>query len=1276
MTEVQGDREATEPVNEEIEALLNQGRDHFNAQNYQAALDALEQVLTLEPNKVEAWNGQGVVLFNLGKHQEALQSFNKALELNSNEANAWNYRGVALLHLGKYEEALSTFDKALELNPNYAEALSNRGFVLGKLERYQEALPTFDKALELNPNYAEALFNRGVALERLERYQEAFQSYDKALELNPNNAVAWNYRGVALGKLERYQEALPTFDKALELNPNNAEVWFNRGVALVNLERYQEALQSYEKALKLNPNYGEAWNYRGVALESLERYQEALEAFDKARELNPNNAESWNNRGVALEKLERYQEAFQSYDQAIQLNLNDAQAWYNRGFPLGKLERYEEAFQSFDQAIKLNPNYAEAWNYRGLALGNLERYEEAFQSYDQAIKLNPNYAEAWYNQGVALGMLERYEEAFQFYDQAIKLNPNHAQAWNNRGVALGNLERYEEAFQSFDKAIKLNPNHAEAWYNQGVALGKLERYQEALQSYDQAIKLNPNYAEAWYNQGVALGKLERYQEALQSYDQAIKLNPNYAEAWYNRGFALGNLECYQEAFQSFDKAIQLNPNDAEAWNNRGFSLRNLERYQEALQSYDKAIQLNPNYAEALFNRGVALERLERYEEAFQSFDKAIQLNPNNTEAWYNRGVVLGKLERHQEAIASYDQALVIKRDFYLAWINRGNLIYSLSSGNFLKIISPLAQQNSDLEKWGYQGALNSYQEGLKYIQKNTDPKGWGLLHQAIGNKHYDQWRNSQRKTYLDQAIRVYENITSLENFPELYLELLRDLIRAYFDKGNTIKVDELRRRATEIFNSLKKNAIPNKKLQLSLKYAWLEQITVDLTIQQGNLIEAWEIADQGKNACLTWLLDDWLEETEINSPKYEQIKQQLNSTTAIIYWHISPTALNTFIIRADQPQPIILQISQNQSLTSSQCFYEFKKWLTDWDKNYQNYSKEKQEAQSSWKGKLSNNLDKLKEILHLEEILKTLTGITHLILIPHQDLHRLPIAALFPENFIITHLPTAQLLLKPSSTQNPQAIGKLLSIEAPQSNELEPLVFAEVESELITRLFPDYNCTRVGEEATQTEVINALSQPHQFFHFTGHGSYEYRNPKHSALMLVGEDKLTLEDLFNKVTLPENSYYLVSLAACETALTANQTITNEYVGLVSGFLYWGASYVVSTLWRVEDASNALFMLKLYQLLREKDNQNQPCHPIIAFNKAVHWLRNLTYEDLVKFYQTEFAKLPKENKIRPVLRTEFSAPRLRKIKENLEKRNSNCPYDKPYHWATYTITGMTN
>jgi CHAT domain-containing protein len=72
---------------------------------------------------------------------------------------------------------------------------------------------------------------------------------------------------------------------------------------------------------------------------------------------------------------------------------------------------------------------------------------------------------------------------------------------------------------------------------------------------------------------------------------------------------------------------------------------------------------------------------------------------------------------------------------------------------------------------------------------------------------------------------------------------------------------------------------------------------------------------------------------------------------------------------------------------------------------------------------------------------------------------------------------------------------------------------------------------------------------------------QFCNPKNSVLALDDTDKLTVQDL---IQFPLDSYSLITLTSCETALSGHQTITTEYVGITSAFLSQGIPHILSTL----------------------------------------------------------------------------------------------------------------
>ncbi|MFM6054301.1 MAG: CHAT domain-containing protein, partial [Sphaerospermopsis kisseleviana] len=282
-----------------------------------------------------------------------------------------------------------------------------------------------------------------------------------------------------------------------------------------------------------------------------------------------------------------------------------------------------------------------------------------------------------------------------------------------------------------------------------------------------------------------------------------------------------------------------------------------------------------------------------------------------------------------------------------------------------------------------------------------------------------------------------------------------------------------------------------------------------------------------------------------------------------------PAALHTFILKYDSPTPIVL--TQSELFSPSQRLQEFEDWVTNWNQQYNDYrGKGKDEVGKNnhpWRNDIQTNLNQLKNILDIDTIKQQLSGINQLILVPHRDLHRFPLHVLFnadeeKSKFIINYLPSAKLGVTNTLTRSDYN-NKLLIVEVSPPQDDEHLFDATLEAEIISQMF-EYRQRIQEEEATKEELEAALENGYEIFHFAGHANYNFSEPKNSQLALAKEDKLTLQEIYQKNL---TTYKLVSLSACETAITGNQTITTEYVGLVSGFLSRGVSQVVSTLWTV-------------------------------------------------------------------------------------------------------------
>jgi tetratricopeptide (TPR) repeat protein len=1012
------------------------------------------------------------------------------------------------------------------------------------------------------------------------------------------------------------------------------------------------------------------------------------------------NAEDWRKLGEKLLEEGNFWESINCYDKATNLEPNDYRAWVNKGIALAELNFYEEALNCLDKAVNLEPNNCKVWTNKGGVLAELGRYEEAVDCYTNSIKIQPDDYTAWSQKSHALYYLGRYDEAIKCCTKTIKIQPDDYTVWSTKGISLFQLERYEEAIDCYDQAIVFNPDDYQTHCLRGCALLRLGFYEEAIKSCDQAITLNPSDSQAWLTKGHASMHLKRYKAAINHYDHATALKPEYGEAWSNRAAALNELKRYEEAVLSAKEALKTNSEDAHAWNMKGFAFAQLESHEKAIDCYERAIKLKPDYYQALDKLGVILSNLERYKEAIGYFNKALALKSDYYEAWINKGNALSDLGHKEEAINSYDQALLIKLDIWQAWIDRGGCVDEFCNQNMVSPVLAAALQNLKLNKPDYLGKLANFKEGLRHIDQESEPEGWGQLHLQIGRAHYFHGRSQPKpRPYFRSAVRRYQialQTLTETSFKEGYLEVVQDLIKACLGLGRIAEAVGLQQRAAEVLEALINETLsPGRKQQLKRKFVGVQQLAVTVLVKSNKEVEALEAAEREKNAFLTWLLDLWSEEVheEINQFKYHHMRQLLERypSTAIIYWHLSPAALTTFILRSDTPEPIVLSnvtksdsTLDNSPLPGSwQQQREIENWIKQWNELYADYSitqGKKAKQSHGWRTcKMQEMLESLRDILHISKIERCVLNkevggsfedsasdtspspvkINHLILIPHRDLHRLPLHTLFADELTVTYLPSSRVGLK---LIPPVPIRDLLCVEPPISTdsnipvEFSRLAFAALEALLIRQMF---QTTLIPANlATQHELQTQLLGSHDAFHFTGHASSIPRDPKTSALFLKGGERLTVADICSECQL--RGYSLACLSACETALTNNQNINIEYVGLVSGFLCGGANQIISTLWTVQSVSSTLLMLQFYDYLQKEFPAP------LALKEAQRWLRDAECATLTECLEDWLARpLPDKPTIRSFLKTEI---------RRLQRTKQKHPFQHPYYWAAFTLTGL--
>lgn len=203
-------------------------------------------------------------------------------------------------------------------------------------------------------------------------------------------------------------------------------------------------------------------------------------------------------------------------------------------------------------------------------------------------------------------------------------------------------------------------------------------------------------------------------------------------------------------------------------------------------------------------------------------------------------------------------------------------------------------------------------------------------------------------------------------------------------------------------------------------------------------------------------------------------------------------------------------------------------------------------------------------------------GRGRLIVAPAGLLHYLPFHALsdrkhyLAERSIISYAPSAAVLarclkLAPANLEHALIAGV--------EDITTPMVRAEVEA--VAGFFKDGQLL-IDDDLT-IEALKQHSGGRGIIHLACHGRFRPDNPGFSSLSFKAEE-LTVNDIYN---LPLAKSIIV-ISACESGL--NDVVRGEeLVGLTSAFFAAGASTLVLSLWRVNDASTVEMMTGFYEEL---------------------------------------------------------------------------------------------
>lgn len=612
-------------------SFLEQGAQAFRDENYQDALDAFRQALTLKPGDEQA-SGRiaetEAILVDLQNRARYNQSIAEAEQALSNEdlamAKSLFSQALTFFPDENYpKEKISEIDEAMALMSQFNH-LVEQATMFASQEEYQQAKQLLQQALlikddeavrsqvremdeklariELENSYAD-IVSRADAAKANEAYEQAKSLYREALKIKDDEYPAVQIRAI--------DEILAGLAEQARLEQQFNEIMANAEAAFVQSE-FQVALDGFNEALALKPGNQQVTG-RISETEEMIRRLEQKQQFDALVA-----------RADQAFEQEKYEQSKIGYQEALDILPQETH-------PQNQIARIDQILGQLEAERQREANYLAAIQ-AGDSFLDSENYSSAKDSYQAALALKST--EPYPQQKIAdidsiLARLEKERLAAEAlrasYDEVIGradaelADKQYAAARSSFQEALSLLpeETYpKDRLAEIDRLIESERENAfQAAIASGDQFFEAENYSESKSAYTEALEIKPNDTYA----AEQITRITNILEQLaQDQVQRERLQQEYDAKLKEAELAFNNSR-FEQAKNLYQQANTLKPDEA-------YPVEQIAKIDALLLEIQKREEIDQQYAQKMRQAETAFNA-DQLEEALRLFREAAELKP-------------------------------------------------------------------------------------------------------------------------------------------------------------------------------------------------------------------------------------------------------------------------------------------------------------------------------------------------------------------------------------------------------------------------------------------------------------------------------------------------------------------------------------------------------------------------------------------------------------------------------------------------------------------------
>ncbi|MDP2177155.1 tetratricopeptide repeat protein [Methylicorpusculum sp.] len=743
--------------------LLQQGKEYFQAGDFENARLTFERILELKSDHPDALYQSAEVSAKLGNLQQARDYYQKAVKADRKHLMARVKLGQFYLLAGQIDNAEILAKEAAAIDVGNPDAMVLSAGILAAQNNSDAATVKAEAALAKRPGDVPAILLLASLQAKSGKPDKAIPFLLQHVEKNPGDTSLRLMLANLYITTKAFDQALNTLEAIVKLEPK--PLIHRKRLALFLMEQNQ--LDKAEAVLR-------------QAVDDLPDNQQArLNLLDfLAEKRGPEIAES-----ELIPMLEDHPDDFVLKFGLVNLYLTQ-----------NLTEKAEHALQEISNLDPSGRQGIKAQIMLARLQANSGRIESAKQLIETLLSANPKELDALTLRGELALAESRLDDAIGDFRNVLVAQPDTINIVKLLATAHQLNRDPVPALENLEKIVRLLPNDENARLDMAELLVKTGKPAKAAEQMIAWLQLNPGSKKALEALFNIYRVQQQWEQARQVAGHLQQAYPDDASGYYLEGMAFQSEGKPQEALVFFAKALSKQTDAVEPLTQLVNSYLQLKQPDQALKILQEMVKQKPEHFIAYNLMGGVFAAANKPAEAIAAFNRVIAIKPEWENPYRNlAGLYINQKEQGkavrilQQGIdktgsltlvsdlaalyhqaGAHDKALALLEDSY-----KNQPQSAIALNNLVRYLSEQAKDNADLDRAAklavplaktnnpemlYTVAVLAYRQGSYDKARELLDKVVGQVpdsasaHHKLGMVYFKQGDNKSAREHLEKAI--------------------------------------------------------------------------------------------------------------------------------------------------------------------------------------------------------------------------------------------------------------------------------------------------------------------------------------------------------------------------------------------------------------------------------------------------------------------------------------------------------------------------------------------